>query len=223
MLELIPDAWRYSEEDGSKCCHHSRRLPKRGPITDITLWVECFSILVGTLTTKYPTFAPEFMAYQRTIVHAQRTFSGDCWSTYDMSYRRNAATRKSLQWSQIDFNLYNEIFTGAARALSRCKLCSSEYHKTQECYLADQYACTTPQLQSASRTPQPAVDICNLFNHRQGNQCRYRPCKYIHVCAVCRGYHPASACTSGKPPLAKQPRLDARDTRAHYNIRPSNK
>ena len=105
-----------------------------------------FSILVGVLTTKYPTFAPEVIAYQRTIAHVQRTiahvqqtFSGDGWLTYNMSYRRHA-THKSLHWSNIHFNLYNEIFTGAARALTRRTLCSSEYHKTREYYLAEQYA-----------------------------------------------------------------------------------
>ena len=125
MLELIPDAWRYADEEGSKCCHQARRVPERGPITDITLWIECYSVLVGT---KYSTFAPEFMAYQHTIVHVQHSFAGDGWSTYDMAYRRNAAAHKSLAWSRIDFNLYNETFTGIARALPRCRLCSSEYH-----------------------------------------------------------------------------------------------
>ena len=51
MAELIPNAWRYQEDDTTKCCHHS---PKRGPVTDILLWVECFSILAGILMTKYP-------------------------------------------------------------------------------------------------------------------------------------------------------------------------
>ena len=125
MLELIPDAWRYADEEASKCCHQARRVPERGPITDITLWIECYSVLVGT---KYSTFAPEFMAYLHTIVHVQHSFAGDGWSTYDMAYRRNAAAHKSLAWSRIDFNLYNETFTGIARALPRCRLCSSEYH-----------------------------------------------------------------------------------------------
>ena len=183
-------------------------MPNWGPVTGITLWMECFSILAGVLTTKYAAFAPEFMAYQRTIVHAQRTFAGDGWSTYDMSYRRNAAARKSLHWSHIDFNLYNEIFTGAARALQRCKLCSSEYHKTQECYLADQYSYSSSGhiTSSAGHAATVAVDICHLFNTRSGNQCRYKPCRYIHVCSNCHGYHPASACTSGKPPPPKQQR-----------------
>ena len=102
MLELIPDAWRFADEVEYKCCHQARRVPKCGPITDITLWIECYSILVAILITKYPTFAPEFMAYQCTIVHAQHSFAGDGWSTYDMAYRRNATTHKSLARSRTD-------------------------------------------------------------------------------------------------------------------------
>lgn len=73
MLEVISDARRFVEEDNTKCCHLSHRTSKQGPITDITLRIECFSILVGILTTKYQTYTPEFIAYQHTIVHAQHS------------------------------------------------------------------------------------------------------------------------------------------------------
>ena len=83
----------------------------------LSRWVECFSTLVGVLTTKYPTYAPEFMAYQRTIVHANRSYSGDGWVTYDLCYRRAAALHKKLHWSRVDFSLYNETFTGKPKPL----------------------------------------------------------------------------------------------------------
>ena len=152
-----------------------------------------------------PTLAPEFMANQCTIV---RSFAGDGWSTYDMAYHRNAAAHKSLAWSRIDFNLYNETFTGKATALP---LCSSEYHKTNECYLAPQYACSSAV--SAPQVTQHTSDVCNLFNTRSGNQCHFKPCKYQHVCSKCYDGHPLVACMLGKPPPPKQLRLDNRDTR----------
>ena len=46
MAELVPDAWQPPDDD-AKCCHQQRRAPKRGPITDILLWVECFSVMAG--------------------------------------------------------------------------------------------------------------------------------------------------------------------------------
>ncbi len=63
--------------------------------------------LVAVLTSRYKDKAPELMAYQRTIVRAQRTFTGEGWVTYDACYRRQAAARKTLNWSHIDFNLYS--------------------------------------------------------------------------------------------------------------------
>ena len=68
----------YLEEETVKCCHHACQLQKKGKVKDIVLWVECFSIYAGVLTTKYPQSAPSLMVYQRTILHASRTYKGDC-------------------------------------------------------------------------------------------------------------------------------------------------
>ena len=67
------------------------------------LWVECFSLMASVLTTRYPERASDLFTYQNTIVHASRSFAGDHWVTYDLCYQRQAAARKSLQWSLIDF------------------------------------------------------------------------------------------------------------------------
>ncbi len=91
MFELIPDNWRFNAgTDEGMCCHHSRKQ-RRGPVVDILLWVECYSTLVSVLSSKFPLKIPDLMAYQRTIVYAHRSFAGDGWVTYDLSYRRRAA------------------------------------------------------------------------------------------------------------------------------------
>ena len=69
MSELVPDMWRLQKEDDNKCCHQPRRISKRGPVTDILLWIECYSILVGVLTTKYPMFAPDFMVSKALLCY----------------------------------------------------------------------------------------------------------------------------------------------------------
>ena len=206
MSELVPDAWRFQDdEDNLKCCHTSRRAPRKGPVTDILLWIECYSILVGVLTTKYPAYAPDLMAYQRTIVHAHRSFAGDGWVTYDMCYRRNASLQKSLQGSLVDFTLYNQTFTGKAKPLARCKYCLSDYHKSYECAFA-------PQTSTLPQKPNPP-DTCYLFNTRTGNQCKFKPCRYAHICSRCHGPHPAVACNYNTPPSPKYPRTDTRSLR----------
>ena len=70
MHELLPEAWR-AEEDS--CCRSTR--PKRGLITDITLWTECYALLVGILSTKYPESTAHFMGSLRTIVRASQNWA----------------------------------------------------------------------------------------------------------------------------------------------------
>jgi hypothetical protein len=201
IADLVPDNWQYIDEEQSKCCHQAKR-PRKGQIVDILLWVECFSFMIEVLATHYPHKVSELMAYQRTVVRAQRTFAGEGWVTYDTCFRRKAAATKSLDWGQVDFTLYNETFTGRAKALSRCKFCSSEHHTSVECQFA-------PDARSGKRTSpkqsgysgyskfesnRPSSNVCHLFNHRAGNKCRFNPCKFFHNCTECGGDHPASQC-----------------------------
>ena len=221
----MPDSWSY-EEEGTKCCHHSRRAPKRAPVTDILLWIECYASMAALLVTRYPNKAVELLAYQRTILCAHRDFEGEAWATYDTCYRRQAAARKSLDWSLVDFNLYNQTFAGRARAKKRCRFCLSEYHQALDCYYAPEIPVArsfrawqeepiAPQQpprefpmvysSSSSRTPSQtqneSIEICTLYNDERGDICRYKKkCKFLHVCINrwCHGSHPASACTVRK-------------------------
>ena len=60
MSELIPESWKFMEEEIS-CCHQNRSS-HRGLVTDILLWVECYSTLVAVLALQYPTKVPQMMA-----------------------------------------------------------------------------------------------------------------------------------------------------------------
>ena len=191
MSELIPDNRRFNAgTDEGMCCHHSRKQ-RRGPVVDILLWVECYSTLVSVLSSKFPLKTPDLMAYQRTIVYAHRSFAGDGWVTYDLSYRRRAALRKSLDWGQVDFNLYNESFAGRARVISRCKHCSSEHHGSHECEFApdrgEQGSWPTKGKSPRARfdATRSSLEPCHLFNHKEGNRFRFQPCRFAHTCTDC--------------------------------------
>ena len=132
MSELLPDSWRLQEES-KQCWHHHRTQSKRGPVNDILLWLECYAAMVATLSTKFPHKMPELIAYQRTILRAHRSFIGEGWVVYDSCYRHKASVTKSLDWGIVDFTLYNETFTGHAKAIARCRYCSSEHHSTRDC------------------------------------------------------------------------------------------
>ena len=214
MREMLPDAWVMDDQPTS-CCRSSK--PRRGGlITDIQLWVEGYASLVAALTTKHPDKAPHFMAYLKTIVHASRNFEGSAWASYDAAYRRKAASTQSFDWAVIDSALYSEAFTGRARTLPRCRYCLSDTHHSRECPYSPQDDPAGPPLKVPRSSPgQPprlqlstGVELCGLFNRADGNQCRYRSCRYAHICARCRtGPHPAADCGKQGPKTSQTPRV----------------
>ena len=52
------------------------------------------------------------MAYQKTIIRAHHSFTGEGWAVYDSCFRT-----KSLDWAEVDLTLYNETFVGRAKVL----------------------------------------------------------------------------------------------------------
>lgn len=194
ISELVPGSWKLTE-DTSSCCQHTR-APRRGPVTDILLWIECYSTLVTVLASRFPAKVPQLMTYQKTIVKAHRTYSGHGWVTYDTAYRRRAANSKSLDWGVIDFNLYTETFAGRGKVIPRCKFCSSDLHTSDECEHA--YNLNQSSSHSSRQFPPRAVEestpICFKFNSENQNKCRLKWCRYAHICSDCRGSHPKSSC-----------------------------
>ena len=69
MWELLPETW-HLDTTSISCCYDRR--PRRGLVTDISLWIECFATLAAVLSVRYPDKAPQFMAYMCTIVRASR-------------------------------------------------------------------------------------------------------------------------------------------------------
>ena len=79
-------------------------------MTDIILWLDCYSKMAAVLSTRFPKKAPELWAYQATIIQAARDFRESAWVAYDRCYRREALAHKSLDWSVIEPNLYQRAF-----------------------------------------------------------------------------------------------------------------
>ena len=196
MWELLPESWRL-EQQAEGCCRAQR--PRRGLVTNLALWTECYAMLVAVLASRFPEKTPHFMAYLRTITRASRNFEGAAWASYDMAYRRQAANQHSLDWATIDTALYNEAFTGRARAIPRCRFCLADSHESRDCSFAPEERLSTtrptPQPPFRGRMGADTVEVCQLFNKPGGSQCRYKQCRFAHICSKChRGSHPASDC-----------------------------
>ena len=63
--------------------------------------------MVAILSARFPEKAPELLAYQATIIRAERNYEGKQWVAYD-----KALMRRGLNLSIPDSRLYNEAFTG---------------------------------------------------------------------------------------------------------------
>uniref|UniRef100_A0A1X7U8K8 Uncharacterized protein n=1 Tax=Amphimedon queenslandica TaxID=400682 RepID=A0A1X7U8K8_AMPQE len=96
MAELHPDSWRYKElqHPGSSMCSP----PWRPPITDIAIWVECYTLMAGVICSRYPEKATQLFQYLRTIVRVSRNFEESSWVSYDSAFRRLAANSCSFDW-----------------------------------------------------------------------------------------------------------------------------
>ena len=203
MTEMLPETWRLEMSAASGCCPHAKH-PRRGMITDILVWVDCYASMAAILSSAYPEKAPHLLAHFRTVVRA-----AGAWATYDAVCRRQAANRGSLDWGAIDNTLYSEAFTGRARVVPRCSYCLDDTHASHECSFApvpasgnqptawgatsDLRRAASRPIQPARAAPRPAVtqDICRLFN---ANMCRFQRCKYAHICSRCHLPHPAVDC-----------------------------
>eukprot|EP00731_Ephydatia_muelleri_P038276 Em0703g1a len=83
MADMLPDAWQEESQSGTDGNPMVRRLVRRAPLTEITLWLEGFAQLASVLTTTHPTKSAELWAYQSAIIRAARNFEGTAWVAYD--------------------------------------------------------------------------------------------------------------------------------------------
>lgn len=168
---------------------------RRPPVTNIFTWLQGFASLVSALSTRYPAYVPEFLAYQSTIIKCYRDYDGLGWAQYDRAFRRQVAVTKSLNWSQINGTLYSLCFAGKGRRSAVCIHCLSDNHASERCPDAPAISATTSKLRGSTST---SNELCRLFNATGGSRCRYKACKYAHRCSVCRQDHPRSACPTAQ-------------------------
>ena len=151
MSDMLSDAWQEDSILGCDPLSSSRRVVRRAPITEITLWLEGFGRLASVLTSRYPGKAAEMWAYQSSIIRAARNYDGTAWVVYDRQFRREALARRDLNWSATNARLYSEAFTGRAKVIPRCRYCLSESHDLRACPVNPDILDPTSRRQSKSR------------------------------------------------------------------------
>lgn len=206
MHEMLPEFWAQKTDEAGGKASTSSKARARKRVQDINVWLQCFALYVSVMSAKDPGYIPELMAYMVSILRASQEYEGTAWTTYDTAYRRQAAATGHKKWSQVNPSLYTVCFTGKARRATRCDLCLSSAHKTEECHLWND---DDPDLAKRMRAVETAVvafssnsnvaktsvtaEVCRLYNQRK---CRFRNCKYTHICQRCSGNHPVIECPS---------------------------
>ena len=175
--------------------------PARLPITEISQWLERYSLMAAILATRFPEKASELFAYQATIVQAERNYEGKQWVAYDRQFLREALACKDLDWSVTDPRLYNEAFTGRARSIPRCTHYLQDDHASTACprnpnrpwfgWFPDPASYhSSPLYQpplAGRQAPTPSPDICRRYNE---GRCKHAHCRYLHLCKECYVAHP---------------------------------
>ena len=169
--ESEPQLWF----DGRLVLSHTPKKPKR-QISDITLWMEAFSIFYLILCSYFPHRWRDLTSYKLLILRTYRQFSGFCWLNYDRAFREHAAAVKLTDWSAMDVQLF-KYHTAGAQVRTRPASANP----------------VTSQAEASGSTTSKV--ICHSWN--AGRCVAYNPsCRFRHACSRCGGDHRATSCTS---------------------------
>ena len=162
------------------------RSKLRHSVTNISEWLQAFTVYVSVIAKKQPNHVPDLMGYQILILEASNESCNDCWLGYDRRFRQLAASRSNCKWSDMDSTLWNMAFTAQART-GQCVYCFSLFHASKHCELtSDGGVNTEPQYLRSRRTvPRSHRLICCHWNEGHTPNCSFPNCRYEHICSLC--------------------------------------
>ena len=160
--------------DGRLVLSHMPKKPKR-QITDITSWMEAFSIFFLIVCSYFPHRWGDLTSYKLLILRTYRQFSGYCWLNYDWAFREHAAAVKLTDWS-TNVQLFNYHTAGAQVRIRPASVTP-----------------VTSQAEASGKTTSKV--ICHSWN--AGRCIAINPhCRFRHACSRCSGDHRTTSCTS---------------------------
>jgi hypothetical protein len=86
--------------DGQVVVSHASKPARR--LTDISQWLQAFTIYMLIMVTYLPNRAADLVRYQLLILRMYTQFGGLAWYNYDEAFRRDAAARHVVDWSGIN-------------------------------------------------------------------------------------------------------------------------
>lgn len=220
MRDLLPDNIALAERLEALPSHRSpSKAPETREVGALATWVTAFATYIAIVSAAHPHRIRDMLAYMRLLVREAKKYGGTGWITYDQVFRRNRAG-PDARWDQLDPSLHIAYIASQADSpATPCSICSEVDHSAEDCALSSLRPatkrafppatmasrdparggplCPKRQLQTRTQLGYPSKRICLSWNR---GKCAFPgACNFQHVCATCRGQHPAHDCTQTPP------------------------
>ena len=149
--------------------------PRKKPVNNFITWIQCFCRYTAAMSKHYPECTSGFMSHLLIVLKAFNEVEHPAWREYDEAYREKMASTGEKIWSGMDVALYQEL------CASRQKLRTPQTERKE-----------MPKGTVGKRPMSGRGNVCWLYND---SLCTHTPCKFPHVCEICRGNHPKRFCT----------------------------
>ena len=187
MADLIPTRLGLDDTARSKL---------RRSVTNISEWLQAFTVYISIIVKKQPHRVPDLIGYQILILEASNEYHNDCWLGYTRHFRQQAASQSNCKWSDMDsvqlqvvrygLHLMEYGFHWSSKNWSM-RYCISLFHASKDCeFASDRGMNVEPQYFRLSRTMlRPHRLIFHHWNEQRTPKCSFPNCRYEHICSLC--------------------------------------
>lgn len=162
----------------------------RKKISDITTWLQAFSIYAASLAASESSNSDQFkglMAHMFLMIQLAKDLGGTIWLQYDREFRIWAAAKGVKVWGELNLSIYGHCLAAHQRPSSTTKL--------------------GPQKRLYDRRDDKRAkghqNCCYKWNFDGSCHKPAAACRYLHACHFCGGDHRAMECPSPAPKSSK--------------------
>ena len=152
----------------------------------IDQWTTAYFTFMAIYIERKPEEAPNLLKYGHTIRELASTSGDAAWRFYDENFLQLRQTT-DLPWQRTQ----SELMVSAT-TMHRSNSKSNTNSNSQN------------NFRGKPNFPFQRPNICYNFNN--GTNCKSSPCKYRHICQICRGSHPLIKCPTNAQANNKNPK-----------------